>query len=193
MEDFDVNLDDLPDELSFDDINENKHEVLTKKSTQKELIGTREYKAKIKYQQLITSRAKSFNDIVSLDLIENTQYRIVTSMSFNAITVIQYLLKYYQIIEMSIAVFRMNNKAFDYLKEFIQKDDIPSNILVSIFFSNNKKYERWAKELTDLGRNQTNVNVGYGNTHTQKYLSVKQNVASILFLKDQETLPIMKD
>lgn len=171
MGDFDVNLDELPDELSLNEVNENKHETLSMRHVhQKEITQTREYKAKIKYQQLITSRAKSFNDIVSLDLIENTQYRIVTSMSFNAITVIQYLLKYYQITEMSIAVFRMNNKAFDYLKEFILKDDVPSNILVSIFFSNNKKYERWAKELMDLGRNQINVNVGYGNTHTKIFI-----------------------
>ncbi len=167
MGDFDMNLDELHDEFSFDEVNENKHDTLSK---QKEITNAREYKAKVKYAELITTRAASFNEIVSMDLKENVQYRIVTSMSFNAITVIQYLLDYYQITEMSLAIYRMNNKSFDYLKEFIQKDNIPANILVSIFFNNNKKYERWAHALKAFGNTQENTTVGYGNCHCKVFV-----------------------
>ena len=84
----------------------------------------REYLARIKYDKIVCDRASNFKDIVGGELECNVQYRLVTDMSFNAITVIKYLLEYYEINELYIVVYRMNDKSFDYLKTIIEADKL---------------------------------------------------------------------
>lgn len=137
----------------------------------KEQVNAREYLAKVKYDKIICKKASSFKDIVGVSLEQNTQYRIVTNMSFNAITVIKYLLEHYNIDEIYIVVYRMNNKSFDYLKSIIEKDNIKTGIIVSIFFRENKQYERWAKELVILSENTENVKASFCNNHAKVFLA----------------------
>lgn len=134
-------------------------------------VSTREYLAKIKYDKIICKKAGNFKDIVGVNLEQNTQYRIVTDKSFNAITVVSYLLGYYNIDEIYIVVYRMNNKSFDYLKSIIEKDNIKTGLIVSSFFRENKRYERWAKEIKILSENTENIKTSFCNSHAKVFLA----------------------
>lgn len=138
---------------------------------EKEQVNAREYLAKIKYDKIICKKASNFKDIVGVNLEQNTQYRIVTDKSFNAIIVVSYLLEYYNIDEIYIVVYRMNNKSFDYLKSIIGKDNIKTGIIVSSFFRENKRYERWAKEIKILSENTENVKTSFCNSHAKVFLA----------------------
>ena len=151
--------------MSWYDLNNNKEEE------KEQEVNTREYLAKIKYEKIICKKASNFKDIVGVNLEQNTQYRLVTNMSFNAITVVKYLLDYYKIDEIYIVVYRMNNKSFDYLKSIIEKDNIKTGIIVSCFFRENKQYERWAKELVILSENAENVKASFCNNHAKVFLT----------------------
>ncbi len=144
---------------------------LNNKEEEKEQVNTREYLAKIKYDKIICKKASNFKDIVGVNLEQNTQYRIVTDKSFNAITVVSYLLEYYNIDEIYIVVYRMNNKSFDYLKSIIEKDNIKTGLIVSSFFRENKRYERWAKEIKTLSENTENVKTSFCNNHAKVFLA----------------------
>ncbi len=133
--------------------------------------NSREYLAKIKYDKIICKKASNFRDIVGVNLEQNTQYRIVTDKSFNAITVVRYLLEHYKIDEIYIVVYRMNDKSFDYLKSIIEKDNIKTGFIVSSFFRENKRYERWAKELVILSENAENVKASFCNCHAKVFLA----------------------
>jgi len=134
-------------------------------------VNAREYLAKIKYDKIICKKASNFKDIVGVNLEQNTQYRIVTDKSFNAITVVSYLLEYYNIDEIYMVVYRMNNKSFDYLKSIIEKDNIKTGLIVSSFFRENKRYERWAKEIKILSENTENVKTSFCNSHAKVFLA----------------------
>ncbi len=144
---------------------------LNYKEEEKEQVNAREYLAKIKYDKIICKKASNFKDIVGVNLEQNTQYRIVTNKSFNAITVVSYLLEYYNIDEIYIVVYRMNNKSFDYLKSIIEKDNIKTGLIVSSFFRENKRYERWAKEIKIISENTENVKTSFCSSHAKVFLA----------------------
>lgn len=131
----------------------------------------REYLARFKYKKIVLDQVSSFNDIVGKDLEQDVQYRLVTNMSFNAITVIQWVLDQYEIDELYIVVYRMNDKSFDYLNRIIDQDAIKMGIIVSTFFRANKRYERWAKELQILAEEKKNVNISFHNSHAKVFLT----------------------
>ena len=131
----------------------------------------REYLARVKYDKIVCERASNFQDIVGGELKEGMQYRLVTDMSFNAITVVEYLLKYYKINELYIVVYRMNNKSFDYLRKIIEADAIKTGFIVSTFFRANKQYERWAKEIKILSDTTRNIKTTFCNSHAKVFLA----------------------
>jgi len=131
----------------------------------------REYLARVKYDKIVCERASNFQAIVGGELKEGIQYRLVTDMSFNAITVIEYLLKYYKIAELYIVVYRMNNKSFDFLRKIIKADAIKTGFIVSTFFRANKQYERWAKEIKILSDTTKNIKTTFCNSHAKVFLA----------------------
>ena len=157
------------------------YDLNNKEEKKEQEMSTREYLAKIKYDKIICEKVSNFKDIVGLELEQNTQYRLVTDMSFNAITVISYLLEYYKIDELYIVVYRMNNKSFDYLKSIIEKDNIKTGFIVSSFFRENKRYERWAKEIKILSENTENVKTSFCNSHAKVFLAKTKCDRHIVF------------
>lgn len=141
----------------------------------------REYLARVKYDKIVCDRASSFKDIVGGELENNVQYRLVTDMSFNAITVIKYLLEYYEINELYIVVYRMNDKSFDYLKSIIQADKIKTGFIISTFFRANKQYERWAKEIKILSDTTENIKTSFHNSHAKVFLAKTKCGKHIVF------------
>ena len=111
------------------------YELTSKKESKKE------YLARVKYDEIICRKARSFLDIVDGELKPNVQYRIITEQGFNAIAVIEYLSEFYELTDVYVAVYRMNLQAVRKLKEFIDDGNIRCNILLSSFFRENRKYE----------------------------------------------------
>lgn len=141
----------------------------------------REYLARVKYEEIICKKAKSFMDIVDGDLLPNIQYRIITENSFNAISVIEYLSKFNEITEIYIAVYRMNQQAVNKLSEFIDDENIKCNIVLSSFFRENKKYEKWCKDLIAYSENKKNVKVLFAWNHAKVFLAKTKSNRYIVF------------
>lgn len=140
-----------------------------------------EYLARVKYEELICKKAKSFMDIVDGELKEGIQYRIITEQGFNAITVIKYLAKFYEINEIYIAVFRMNQLSVNKLAEFIDNENIKCNIVLSSFFKDNKKYEKWSKDLVAYSESKKNVSVSFAHIHAKVFLAQTKDKKHIVF------------
>jgi len=130
-----------------------------------------EYLIKVKYRDIVCKVADNFKDIVNGELTDGVQYRLVTNKSFNAVTVIQYLLGYYIINELYIVVYRMNNRAFDFLKSIIDERQIKTGFIISTFFRENRNYERWAKELVILAKNKNHIKASFYNSHAKVFLA----------------------
>lgn len=141
----------------------------------------REYLARIKYDKIICKKTKNFTDVIGNELSKNVQYRLVTENSFNAIVVIDYLLKKYELIEIYIAVYRMNQVSVNKLKSIIDSDEISCSILLSSFFRENKRYERWAEELIMYATKKKNVKVAFAVNHAKVFLAKTKDNRHIVF------------
>ena len=131
----------------------------------------REYMIKIKFDKILCERIQNFSDLIGKEIERGYQYRYVTSRSFNAIVAIQYLIPRYELTEVYMAVYRMNLVSVNKLKEIIDTGDIECGILLSSFFRENKRYERWAEEIHQYGQNKRNVRVGYAVNHAKVFLA----------------------
>lgn len=140
-----------------------------------------EYLAKIKYRKLVTQQVKGFLEIVGNELIDNVQYRIITNKGFNAISVFEFIQQNEIIEEIHIAVYRMNQKAVTHLKDIISKGNIKGNIIVSKFFRENKKYERWANELVSFSNSSKLINVAFARNHAKVFLAKTKSGKHIVF------------
>lgn len=133
------------------------------------LESKRDYSARFKYNELVFKRAKSFKEIVG-ELEDGVQYRIITELNFNALSVIQYLTELYELSEVVIAVYRMNRPAVLKLMEFADNEKMECTILLSSFFRENKKYERWCEELISHASARHNVTVAFAWSHAKVFL-----------------------
>lgn len=141
----------------------------------------KDYLKRIKYKEIVTKKAGSFSDIVGNDLKKNVQYRIVTSNSFNAISVLEYVSQTEQIEEIYIAVYRMNLKSVDYLKRMADDTGIKLVIILSTFFRENKKYERWCEELMKYVESNDSSKVEYAWNHAKVFLAKTKSGKHIVF------------
>jgi len=110
-------------------------------------------------------------DIIDGKLLSKVQYRIITEQSFNAISVIEYLSKFHQLSEIYVAVYRMNQRSVNKLINFIDDKNIKCNILLSSFFRENKKYEKWSKDLIMYSARKNNTKVSYAWNHAKVFLA----------------------
>lgn len=143
--------------------------------------STLEYLRRLKYEEIIIKKTKNFTDIIGDELERNVQYRMVTERAFNAIIVLEYLLKKYKINEIYIAVYRMNLLSVNKLKEIIDPGDIKCSILLSSFFRENKKYERWCEELMMYSKNQNHVEISFAVNHAKVFLAKTNDNRFIVF------------
>ena len=141
----------------------------------------KDYLQRVKYDEIICKKTKNFIDIIGDDLSPNVQYRMVTEQSFNAIVVIEYLLKKYELIEIYIAVYRMNQLSVNKLKSIIDAGNIKCSILLSSFFRENKRYERWAEELIMYSDKKDNVEVSFAVNHAKVFIAKTKDSRFIVF------------
>lgn len=142
----------------------------------------REYLAMVQYQEILANKVDTFEKVFNPGaLANNVQLRLVTTNSFNAIVVLKYLIKYYEIVEMYIAIYRMNQVAVNYLKQVITEKNIPTGIILSQFFRENKNYERWANDLITFADNHKHVRVTFANNHAKVFLAKTNDGKHIVF------------
>jgi hypothetical protein len=142
---------------------------------------TKDYLQSVKYDEIICNKTKSFVDIIGDNLLPNVQYRMVTEKSFNAIVVIEYLLKRYEINEIYIAVYRMNLLSVNKLKSIIDSGKIKCTILLSSFFRENKRYEKWAEELLMYANDKKDVNICFAVNHAKVFIAKTKDLRHIVF------------
>ena len=142
------------------------HELTSEKP-----VAKREYLAIVKQKEIITKKVKDFEETFKGANFENeTQYRIVTDKNFSALVVLEYLLNNYEIEEIYLAIYRMNLPAVYKIQEIAQNDKIQMTILVSSFFRENKKYEKWTRELELFCNDKTNVDLKFAWSHAKVIL-----------------------
>lgn len=141
----------------------------------------KQYLARVKYDDIICKKASSFKEIIDGELVEGLQYRIVTEQSFNAITIIEYLFNFYEIEEIHMVVYRMNTRSVDKIKSIIDSKKVKCNIIVSSFFKENKRFERWAKDLVMFAETHSQVKIAFAWNHAKIFLAKTKCGKHIVF------------
>jgi len=141
----------------------------------------KEHTARVKYDKILCEKAKSLNSIIGGGISENYQYRIITETGFNAITVIQYLYELYDLQEIYIAVYRMNQRSVNKLIEIITNENIKCRIILSSFFRENKRYEKWCEELISFSNKKSNVQISFAWSHAKVFLAKTSCGKNIVF------------
>ncbi len=119
----------------------------------------REYRAYQKYKQIISEKS-SHLDIDFDKAEEGCQLRLITSYAVNAIVVIEKLAHRYEIDEVYICVYRMNQKAVNWITDRLHDTGIKTTILLSNFFRENKRYEAWFNNLVAMQSDQFRIKTG---------------------------------
>jgi len=131
----------------------------------------REYFQRVKFEKILTRKVKYFNDILSEELLKNQQYRIITNNALNAIVVLNSIINIYEVEEMFIAVYRMNLNAVQSLKKIVEQKKINTSIVLSSFFRDNKKYERWCHELMTFCEEKEHAKICFCNNHAKVFIA----------------------
>lgn len=147
---------------------------------QKQVPTRRDYLAQAKYDKIVAARVRDFEEIIGVEITRGIQYRFVTMKNFNALPVLEWILQKYSVTEVFLAVYRMNQPSVETLKNLILNNNIECHILVSNFFRENKKYERWARELTLFGKNN-NVKVTFARNHAKVFIAKTRCGKHIVF------------
>jgi DNA-binding protein Fis len=127
------------DEQSQDGKIVSGHKVITDKAI----------KRKIKNDQLHLKKANSLDQLCQHPL-KGEHYRIITEKAFNAYALILSVLKRTNIEEMYLAIYRINQPTVESIIDFIEQGKIKiATFVISNFFNQTKKPERWAMMLRD--------------------------------------------
>ena len=76
---------------------------------------------------------------------------------------------------------QMTEDKLTYIKSIIEKGNIQCSILLSSFFRENKKYERWCEELITYSNTKENVNVSFAVNHAKVFLAKTKDNRYIVF------------
>lgn len=129
----------------------------------------REYLADQKQRRYIAEKVRDFENVFTNGVLPDVQYRLVTEKNFSSLVVLEYFLSRYEVKEMILAIYRMNLPAVNRLKEIVEQG-IPTTILVSSFFRENKKYEKWTRELELFCDKNKNVELKFAWSHAKVFL-----------------------
>lgn len=131
-------------------------------------VSIKDFRAKIKFEKTIRKQVEGFKGIIAQFPESGQTIKIVTSKSFNALSVVSEIVSRSEVDEFYLAIYRMNIQAVEYLIQLSkEKPDTVFNIILSSFFRENKKYERWTKNLIDHCETQTNTRLFFGSSHAK--------------------------
>ncbi len=113
------------------------------------VIKQRAMRRRLKNDELHFKRAKALEDLCD-EPKEGEQWRIVTEKQFNAYALILHVLQTRKISELYLAVYRINEPTVDAITEMLDSGKIKkATFIISSFFNQTKKPERWAIKLKD--------------------------------------------
>lgn len=165
MEDFDFDFGgfDINDDVAIQD----GAKVSSEKAIEEKAI-----KRKIKNDNLHFVKAKALSDLCIAPKA-NEQYRIITEKQFNAYALILHVLEQHEIDELYLAIYRINEPTVKSIIDFIEQGKIKkARFVISNFFTNTKKPERWAILLRDFCKDNDNSECVYIHNHS-KVLALK--------------------
>jgi len=120
---------------------------------------SKEYRLREKYQEIITIKNKGLG-IDFDDLKNGYQLRIITNNAINAIVMLDAVLAKYKLEEVYICVYRMNLRSVDWIKRNLYDSGVKSRVLLSNFFRENKRYEKWFEQIYLLNSKNFSVHTG---------------------------------
>lgn len=122
----------------------------------------------IKNNEIHFVKAKALNDLCDKPN-PGEQYRIITEKQFNAYALILSLLeKNSKIDELLIAIYRINEPTVKSIIDFIDSGKIKkASFVISSFFNQTKKPEKWAILLKEFADNRVNVKHCYTHNHAK--------------------------
>lgn len=132
-------------------------------------VKSRHKIATVKYNKMIALKSANLKEMIDLDLRAGFQCRFVTNQSFNAVVAIDAIAQKYDIKKIVIVVYRMNLRTVDRMKQIIN-DGISVTILLSSFFRENKRYEKWCEELVAFCADREQCIVAFSWSHAKVVL-----------------------
>ena len=143
---------------------------------------------KVKYDNFLCATTRDMVEVLKGgelkggELKAGEQYRIVSEKSFNAIVVLDYFNRIYKLTEVVMAVYRINYIAVDALVSMIENNEfLTMQILLSSFFRENRRYEKWCETLTHLAKEQPRLRVGFAHNHAKVFLAKTECGKNIVF------------
>jgi len=127
----------------------------------------REYAARAQYDHIVSERMRNLSHILDMPLRPGQQYRIVTTHAVNAVVVLELLDSLYEINEMWLAIYRMNRQAVRRIASMIISTGADTHIILSSFFRENKKYEKWCAELKAFCNTTPNAEIVFLCSHAK--------------------------
>lgn len=142
------------------------------KSQNQNVIEQRAIKRLIKQNEINTLKAKALSDLC-IKPKKNEQYRIITQKQFNAYSLIYNVIQDSIIDEMYIAIYRINESAVNNIIDLIETNKIKkATFIISSFFNQTKKPEKWAITLKEYASKKENINHVYTWNHS-KIVAIK--------------------
>ena len=136
------------------------------------LVSDTALKRILKNENVHKIKAKALSDLCKRPL-PGEQYRIITEKQFNAYALILHLLEDNIVDEMYLAIYRINEPTVNSIIDFIEAGKIKKAVfIISNFFNQTRKPEKWAIKLKDFANNNTNVDHTYIHNHS-KVLAIK--------------------
>lgn len=135
------------------------------------IIKDKALKRIVKNDKIHYIKAKALTDLCKKPK-KGEQYRIVTEKQFNAYALILSLLQEEkQIDELLIAIYRINEPTVNSIIDFIESRKIKkASFVISNFFNQTKKPEKWAIKLKEFADKNKNVNHCYTHNHAKVIL-----------------------
>jgi hypothetical protein len=150
------------------------------KGQDKSALKQKALKRIIKNNKIHFIKAKALSDLCGIPN-KNEQFRIITEKQFNAYALILHLLEKELIEEMYLAIYRINQPTVKSIINFIESGKIKkATFVISNFFNQTKKPERWAIMLKDFCDNNANSKHIYIHNHA-KVLAIKTKVGHYVF------------
>lgn len=137
-----------------------------------EILKQKALKRIIKNNDIHFIKAKALSDLC-IKPLRGEQYRIITEKQFNVYALILYVLESEIIEELYLAIYRINEETVQSIIDFIDSGKIKkATFIISNFFNQTKKPEKWAIKLREYCEGNKNTNHIYIHNHS-KVLAIR--------------------
>lgn len=136
------------------------------------IIEQRAIKRLLKQNNINALKAKALSDLC-IKPKKNEQYRIITQKQFNAYSLIANVIEDSIIDELYLAIYRINEATVNSIIDLIETNKIKkATFIISSFFNQTKKPEKWALILREYADTKDNVRHTYIWNHS-KIVAIK--------------------